>query len=59
VMTSRTAERSARPGQLDRQESRSISSFPRLNLGGQEIVDALLHGQARKAWLEVRGDERG
>lgn len=59
---SRTVERTARPGLLAGQESRSISGSPSLNLGGPEAMDTILHarltGQARKAWLEVRGDER-
>jgi hypothetical protein len=58
----RTMKRYARPGLLAGQESRSISGSPSLNLGGLEAMDAILHagltGQARKAWLEVRGEEK-
>lgn len=47
----------ARTAQSER-EPRSISRSPKLNLGGLEAMDALLHSYAGKAWLEVRGDER-
>ena len=55
---SRIVERYTRPGQLARRGSRSVFGSPSLNLRGPETVDAILHGQARKAWLEVRGDAR-
>lgn len=48
----------ARPGRQARRGSESIFVCPGLKLRGSQEMDALLHGQARKAWTEVRGEAR-